>query len=47
MQLMDLPPELLQHIIHDLVTVAGVNKAWNYRQLYRTFAAEISHDVLA
>lgn len=47
MQLLDLPPELFQHIVHDLVSVVGVSEAWKYRWLCRTFAAEISHDVFA
>jgi hypothetical protein len=47
MQLLDLPPEIFQHITHDLVSVTGPGGAWEYRTVCRTFAAEIAHDVFS
>ncbi|KAI8941141.1 hypothetical protein NX059_002378 [Plenodomus lindquistii] len=47
MYLLDTPPEIFQHIIHDLVTVIGCCKAWKLRTVCRTFAVEIRHDILA
>jgi hypothetical protein len=47
MQLLDLPPEIFQHITHDLVSATGPGGAWEYRTICRTFAAEIAHDVFA
>ncbi|KAL1600544.1 hypothetical protein SLS60_006930 [Paraconiothyrium brasiliense] len=42
--LLDLPPELFQNIIHDVVTDLGVARAWTIRSVCRTFAAEIECD---
>ena len=47
MGLLDMPPEIFQHIVHDLVSAAGPGEAWKYRTLCRIFAAEIAHDVFA
>lgn len=55
MNLLDLPPELFQHIIHELVSTGSLfddfddgeeNNVWSLRSVCRTFAAEIEHDVL-
>ncbi|KAF2115906.1 hypothetical protein BDV96DRAFT_60916 [Lophiotrema nucula] len=47
MELLDLPPELFQHVMHQLVSVVGVRAAWRLRPVCRTFAAEIRQDVVA
>ncbi|KAF2183201.1 ankyrin [Zopfia rhizophila CBS 207.26] len=47
MQLLDCPPEVFQRIIYLLVDDIGVDKAWKYRQVCRTFASEIYFDVYA
>lgn len=37
MDLLDLPPELFQHIISDLVS-AGIREAWRLRSVSRKYA---------
>jgi hypothetical protein len=39
--------ELFQNVTHELVTIAGVAEAWRLREVCRTFAAEIKHDVFS
>jgi hypothetical protein len=46
MELLALPPELFQQVAHDLVEVAGITGAWKLRGVCRTFAAEISQDIM-
>lgn len=45
-QLLDLPPELWQQVVHYLVLEAGVNKAWGSRGVCRTFKRDITDDVV-
>jgi hypothetical protein len=48
MPLLDLPPELFQHIIHDAVNGSeNVREAWKLRRVCRTFATEVEYDILA
>ncbi|KAJ4359572.1 uncharacterized protein N0V89_000127 [Didymosphaeria variabile] len=50
MQLLDLPPELFQRIIHQLVNDYGSDNildALNLRSVCRTFAREIEHDIFS
>ncbi|KAF2824859.1 hypothetical protein CC86DRAFT_420173 [Ophiobolus disseminans] len=47
MELLDLPPELFQHIIHGVIEGSPcLREAWKLRRVCRTFAAEISYDIL-
>ncbi|KAH7082377.1 hypothetical protein FB567DRAFT_447986 [Paraphoma chrysanthemicola] len=46
MSLLDLPPELFEHIIQEIVSVAGIQAAWQLRISPGTFASQISHEVL-
>ena len=46
-RLLDLPPEMFQNIIHHLVDDIGTCEAWKLRGTCRTFAAEITHDILS
>ncbi|KAL1600571.1 hypothetical protein SLS60_006957 [Paraconiothyrium brasiliense] len=45
--LLDLPPEILQRVVHELVSDVGVVGAWKLRGVCRTFAAEIHDDIFA
>ncbi|KAJ4360814.1 uncharacterized protein N0V89_001381 [Didymosphaeria variabile] len=45
--LLDLPPEVFQRVVHELVSDVGVVEAWKLRGVCRTFAAEIHHDIFA
>ncbi|KAF2449840.1 hypothetical protein P171DRAFT_480899 [Karstenula rhodostoma CBS 690.94] len=45
--ILDLPPELFQNIIHELVKDLGILRAWTFRSVCRTFAAEIEYDAFA
>ncbi|KAF2449804.1 ankyrin [Karstenula rhodostoma CBS 690.94] len=45
--LLDLPVEIFQPIIHDLVTEVGVVEAWKLRGVCRTFAVEISNEIFS
>ncbi|KAF2449805.1 hypothetical protein P171DRAFT_440257 [Karstenula rhodostoma CBS 690.94] len=45
--LLDLPPELFQRVVHELVLDVGIVEAWKLRSVSRTFAAEIHHDIFA
>ncbi|KAF2183200.1 ankyrin [Zopfia rhizophila CBS 207.26] len=47
MELLDVPPEVFQCIIHSFVNKVGPVKAWKARVVCRTFAAEIYYDVFA
>jgi hypothetical protein len=47
MLLLDLPPEIFQRIIRELVLNVGIHGAWKARLACGTFAAEIQHHVLA
>ncbi|KAH7082376.1 hypothetical protein FB567DRAFT_594863 [Paraphoma chrysanthemicola] len=46
MNLLDLSPEIFQHIVHDFVSIVGIRKAWNARKVCLTFAVETQYDVL-
>ncbi|KAF2712961.1 hypothetical protein K504DRAFT_487502 [Pleomassaria siparia CBS 279.74] len=46
MELLDLPPEVFQNIIHEFVADVGINKAWRCRQVCRTFSLEIHSDIV-
>ncbi|KAH7070676.1 hypothetical protein BKA63DRAFT_569043 [Paraphoma chrysanthemicola] len=46
MDLLDLPPEIFQYIVHNFVSTVGIRRAWNVREVCRTFAVEIQYDVL-
>ncbi|CAG5181152.1 uncharacterized protein ALTATR162_LOCUS9619 [Alternaria atra] len=47
MKLLDFPPEIFKHVIHCLVSDAGVAGSWKLRGVCRTFDQEISENVLA
>ncbi|KAF2824858.1 hypothetical protein CC86DRAFT_407997 [Ophiobolus disseminans] len=47
MGLADMPPEIFQHIVHDVVSVAGPGDAWKICKVCRIFAAEIADDIFA
>ena len=40
MLLLDLPPEMFQHIVHDLVSTIGIREAWKLRRTCRKFYPE-------
>jgi hypothetical protein len=47
MKLLDLPPELFQHIVHDAVSGSvNFHEAWKLRLVCRTFAAEVEYYIL-
>ncbi|KAF2115899.1 hypothetical protein BDV96DRAFT_599444 [Lophiotrema nucula] len=47
MDLLDLPPEIFQHIIHELVKNIGIPETWSeYREVCRAFANEVKDDIL-
>lgn len=35
MLLLDVPPEVFENVIHELVTLAGINEAWKLRGVCR------------
>lgn len=35
MPLLDLPPEVFGHVVHELIDVAGINGAWKLRGVCR------------
>lgn len=37
MQLLDLPPEIFENLIHELVTEVGVTAAWKLREVCGKF----------
>ncbi|KAF2115900.1 ankyrin repeat-containing domain protein [Lophiotrema nucula] len=47
MELLDFPPEMFQRIVHEFVSEVGVDKAWKLREVCKTFAGEIRHDIVA
>ncbi|KAH7070674.1 hypothetical protein BKA63DRAFT_579368 [Paraphoma chrysanthemicola] len=47
MDLLDLPPEVFEDVIHELVSTAGVDEAWRLRGVCRVFSSAITFDILA
>ncbi|KAI4700215.1 hypothetical protein J4E81_004253 [Alternaria sp. BMP 2799] len=47
MPLLDFPPEVFENVAHELVSIAGVGKAWKLRGVCRTFKAAITFDIFA
>jgi hypothetical protein len=37
MFLLDLPPEVFENVVHELVCVAGIKKAWKLRGVCRKY----------
>ncbi|CAN9281778.1 unnamed protein product [Alternaria sp. RS040] len=42
-----MPPEVFGNVIHQLVTLAGISRAWKLRGVCHTFKATITYDVFA
>ncbi|CAN9274112.1 unnamed protein product [Alternaria alternata] len=47
MLLLDMPPELFDNVIHELVSLAGIDGAWKLRGVCHTFKATITYDIFA
>ncbi|KAI4919626.1 hypothetical protein J4E90_001763 [Alternaria incomplexa] len=47
MPLLDFPPEVVENVVHELVSVAGVNEAWKLRGVCGTLKLAITYDIFA
>jgi hypothetical protein len=45
-QLLDLPPELWQHVVHYLVLETGMKEVWRLRGVGRTFKRDITDNIV-